>query len=73
VNPLVYTKDGRPRKYAPKKYVCTYCELKTSKPATVKLPGVSFYVCPSCGGRLEETPEYKEWLNEHLKISTQED
>lgn len=57
----ILTKNGELRKRPPKKYECKSCGHHTSKPKTVKLNHVSFYVCDQCGGSLNLRQEYIIW------------
>lgn len=61
MNSEIFKKDGTLRVNPPKKYECTKCGTITSKPATLKTIGISFYVCNKCTGRIQERNEYIEW------------
>lgn len=62
MNLEIIKKNGELRARPPKKYKCVSCDCITSKPSTLKLPGISFYICDMCMSRVKERDTYKEWM-----------
>lgn len=57
----IFTKTGKLRKTAPKRYECKDCGTHTTKTSSIKTEVAVFRVCPSCGGTLIEREVFTEW------------